>query len=176
MNCAKWEPEIALHAGGDLPAADVPRIERHLAECANCRALLEDLRAGQDLLAELRDEPLEDAMLLQVRRNVLGRADFSPRGTSVPLHWKLALAAALVLAVVLEWPRHRIVNPTPVAHEAPHPLAAPPVKIVPVRHRVMRRRNQIPAAAPAEPLVVQFVTNDPTIVVYWIVDPKPQGD
>jgi hypothetical protein len=49
-------------------------VESHLAECADCRALAEELRASQALLGELRDEPLEDAMLAAVRGHVLRRA------------------------------------------------------------------------------------------------------
>jgi len=177
MSCAKWETDVALHAGGDLPLADVPLVEKHLAECADCRALLEELRAGRSMLVELRDEPLEEAMLAEIRRSVRRRMDFSPRGTSVPLLWKLALAAALLLAVVLAWPRHRIQKPRLVAHvEQPRPAAVPLAKAVSVRHRPMHRHHRAPSAPPAEPLLVQFVTNDPNMVIYWIVDSKPQGD
>jgi hypothetical protein len=50
------------------------------------------------------------------------------------------------------------------------------VNIVPVRHRVIRRRRRAPAAQSGPPLLVQFVTDDPNIVVYWLIDQKPQGD
>jgi hypothetical protein len=106
MNCSKFETDIALYAGGDLPPGRIARVEAHLGECADCRALAEELRAEQALLGELRDAPLEDAMLAQVRQRVLAevrRAGFSPRGALAPL---LAIAAALVLAVILAWPRH----------------------------------------------------------------------
>jgi anti-sigma factor RsiW len=180
MSCAKFEADIALYAGGDLPAARIARVESHLAECADCRALAEELRAGQALLGELRDEPLEDAMLSQVRQRVMAEvrtARFTPRRALVPL---LAFAAALVLVVVLAWPRHAVkqvpvvarVEPTPVAPVAPVPAA----RVVAVRHRVVRPHRRAPAAQPGPPLLVQFVTDDPNIVIYWLVDQKPQGD
>jgi len=180
MSCSKFEADVALYAGGDLPAGGVARIESHLAECAECRALAEDLRGGQALLGELRDEPLEEAMLAQVHRRVLEqvrRAGFSRRGALAPL---LALAAALTLAVVLLWPRHQA-KPIPAARVEPTHLAlnapTPRPNIVPVRHRVARRhRRHSPAAQPGPPLLVQFVTDDPNIVIYWLVNQKPQGD
>jgi len=179
MSCSKFETDIALYAGGDLPAGRIARIEWHLAECADCRVLAEELRAGQAVLGELRDEPLEDAMVAQVRRRViaeLGRAGFSRRGALAPL---LALAAALLLATVLMWPRHSA-KPTAVAHvETPHVTPVAPAartNIVPVRHRAARQRRRAPAAQPGPPLLVQFVTDDPNIVVYWLINQKPQGD
>jgi hypothetical protein len=60
------------------------------------------------------------------------------------------------------------------AHAAPI-APAPAAKIIPVRHR-LRRHRRAPAAQPGPPLLVQFVTDDPNIVIYWLVDQKPQGD
>lgn len=180
MSCARYATDIALYAGGDLPASHIPRVELHLRECAACRALAGELRADRAMLGELRDEPLEDAIVEQVHRRVLDRvsgAGFSRRWAFVPA---LALAAALLLAVVLLWPRHAA-QPAPVTRvarvEPPPVIPAPPTNIVPVRHRVIRRRRkQQPAAQSGPPLLVQFVTDDPNIVIYWLVDQKPQGD
>jgi len=181
MSCSKFETDIALYAGGDLTAGQIARVESHLAECAQCRALAEELRAGQALLGELRDEPLEDAMVAQVRRRALaevGRADFNPRGSLAPL---LALAAAILLAVVLLWPRHPA-NHAPVARmepgvALPDATPVPRVNITPARHRIVRRhRRSAPAAQPGPPLLVQFVTDDPNVVIYWLIDRKPEGD
>jgi anti-sigma factor RsiW len=176
MSCSKFETDIALYAGGDLPAGRIARIESHLAECADCRVLAEELRA---LVTGLSGEPLEDAMVAQVHQRVmaeLGRAGFSLRGALAPL---LALAAALLLATVLMWPRHSA-KPTAVAHvETPHVTPVAPAartNIVPVRHRAARQRRRAPAAQPGPPLLVQFVTDDPNIVVYWLINQKPQGD
>jgi anti-sigma factor RsiW len=176
VNCSKFETDIALYAGGDLPAGQIARIEAHLAECADCRALAEELRA---LVIGLRDEPLEDAMVAQIHQRVMaevGGAGFSLRGALAPL---LALAAALVLATVLLWPGHspRHAPVARIARVEPSLIApSPPVNVVPVRHRVVRRRRRAPNAQPGPPLLVQFVTDDPNIVIYWLVNQKPQGD
>ena len=91
MSCLKWEADIALYAGGDLPAGRIGQIEWHLGECGDCRALLEELRASQALLSELQDEPLDQAMVSQVRRRVLARVAAEEPGMA-RRYWKRALA------------------------------------------------------------------------------------
>jgi anti-sigma factor RsiW len=179
MTCPKREADIALYAGGDLPAGRIARIESHLGGCPDCRALLEELRAGHALLGELRHEPLDEAMVAQVHRQVLARVGTAEPGLA-RRYWKLALAAALVLAAVLALPwrtaKHepvaRVVEPPPRIQPAP----APPPAVVPVRHPVVRRRRRAKPPRAAAPLLVQFVTDDPNIVIYWLVDRKPEGD
>lgn len=180
MTCAKFETDIALYAGGDLPPARIARVEAHLAECAECRALAGELRDEHALLSELREDPLEDAMVAQVRQRVLVEVAATTRQPSRP-YWKLALAAALLLAAVLAWPRHhppkqilalRGAGPRPAAASHAAQPAAPLV-------RNSRRRahlHRAPMAQPGPPLLVQFVTDDPNIVVYWLIDRKPKGD
>lgn len=186
MSCAKWKNDIALYAGEDLAAGRIAPVESHLAACAECRALLEDLRDGRGLLGDWQEEPFEDAMLAQVRRRVLARVSETRRPR--PALWKLALAAALVLAVWLGWPRQARKQPRTAARlEVPRsvaPAPAPAVRtaIMQATHRVARRRRpyapveRAQAQPPGAPLLVQFVTDDPNIVIYWLVDQKPEGD
>jgi len=186
MNCSKFETDIALYAGGDLPPGSIARVETHLAECADCRVLAEDLRDEQALLSELRDDPLEDAMVAQVRQRVLAelkhkawRAGFSPRGALAPL---LAIAAALLLAAVLLWPRHhsgaahRLAAVSHAAQAEAGRVPAAAHGAAPLIRKVRHHLHRPPAAQPGPPLLVQFVTDDPNIVVYWLIDQKPKGD
>jgi anti-sigma factor RsiW len=174
MSCANFETDVAMYAGGDLADGRMARVEAHLAECADCRALAGELRACQVLLGEMRDEPVEDAMLAQVHRRVM--AEVKPTSWRPGLAPLLALAAALLLAVLPMGPRHPVKH-SPVARLEPaRAVPAPQVRIIPAKHRVMRRRRHAPAAQPGPPMLVQFVTDDPNIVVYWLIDPKPQGD
>ena len=46
MNCQAFEPMLALYVESDLP--DRAQVEAHLTRCANCRELLEDLKATDD--------------------------------------------------------------------------------------------------------------------------------
>ena len=179
MTCSKLETDIALYAGGDLPCGRIARVEAHLAECADCRALAQELRALQ---SALRDEPLEDALLAQVHQRVmaqLGGAGFSLRGALAPL---LALAAAVILAAGLLWPRHHSgagSQPAAASHAAQAEVgrgAAGPNGAAPLARKVHHRLRRAPAAQPGPPLLVQFVTDNPDIVVYWLIDQKPQGD
>ena len=195
MSCSKFETDIALYAGGDLPSGRIAHVESHLAECPHCRALAEELRAEQALLGELRDEPLEDTMVAAVHRNVLGQlwggipARIPARGgLSGRLYWKLALAAGLILAAVLLWPRHpsgsapragRPLGPASLAAQAEAvrgPAAFHGAAPLARKSRHHLRRAPAPAPQPGPPLLVQFVTDDPNIVVYWLIDQKPQGD
>jgi hypothetical protein len=175
MSCSKWRIDIALYVGGDLPVKRVARTVAHLEACAECRALADDLRAGQTLLSELRDESLEDIMAANVRRRVLARLPVKETGVA-RRYWAWALAAALLLATILTLPR-RTVRPAPIARRqiAPPHIADTPPAIVNVRRPAVRRHRRA-TPQPSEPLLVQLVTDDPNIVIYWLVDPKPQGD
>ena len=73
MTCAQYEPLIALYVEGDLPVADTPLVEEHVAVCADCRELLQDLRASQAVVKELGTEPVDGALLTAVRAGVLAK-------------------------------------------------------------------------------------------------------
>jgi len=93
------ERELALWAGGDLPAAETARLEEHLAGCPECRALADGLRESQAALAALAGEPIDPEALARVRRGVLRRLEERrPRPAAAP--WLLAAAAALALAAL----------------------------------------------------------------------------
>lgn len=177
MNCAKLRTDLALHAGDDLAAKRVGRVESHLAECADCRALIAELREERELLGELRDDPLEETLAAQLHSRVMAEAAALPERAPVR-YWKLAVAAALMVAAILLWPRQRAAR-TPVAPQAmvrAIPTAsAQPVQTPTVVRRVRHRRRR-PAAQPGSPLLVQLVTEDPNIVVYWLIDGQPQGE
>lgn len=178
MNCAKFETDVARYAGGDLPRERVPGIEAHLAQCADCRELIEELQAERESLVEFRDDALPDALVAQLHDRVMselkGGAGYSLRETLVPL---FAVAAALILAVILLWPTTQVKRMQIARVETPRAVAAPPLKISAAPQPVAHRRHR--AVAPREPgppLLVQFVTDNPNIVIYWLVDQKPQGD
>ena len=175
MNCAKRTIDIALYAGGDLPANRLGRTIAHLEACAECRALLDDLRAGQTLLSELEDEPLEDVMAAHVRQRVLAQLAVSETVAS-RRYWAWALAGAVLLAAILTLP-WRMEKQAPLARveNAPPKVAEAPPAVAKAQRPVARRHHRA-KPRPGEPLLVQLVTDDPNIVIYWLVDPKPQGD
>jgi len=134
MTCQ--ECELKLGMGEDAG--------EHLASCAECRGLAEELRLNTVALKEMR-----------VR-------------SSVRWEWALAAAAAIVMAVAT-WKVTRVeklpMQPVRVAVAAAKPLEAGHGRVALKRVR----RHSTPAA---EPLRVKMFTSDPDVVIYWIVDRK----
>ena len=179
MTCREYEPLIALYVEGDLNDRDV---ERHLAECSDCRELLDDFRASQAALKELA--AVDVGFLSAVRSGVLAKIE-SRRRIAWP--WVAAFAAAAALIVsVLTLPR----KPTLVA-KIPVPAIAkldggadplvrgrPPGRPSAIAQVARKTRRSRPggrlrtrgSAPQAEPLVVKMLTDDPNIVIIWLVD------
>lgn len=115
MTCADLQSDVLVDlVDGRLEPAQQRDIERHLAACADCRALVTDLRSiraaafmldrrepGAPLWARLQAaiaaEPAPGGRLLSIRRS-LGGGGRSPGG-GLPV-W-LGAAAALILATVI---------------------------------------------------------------------------
>jgi anti-sigma factor RsiW len=169
MNCQAFEPLIALYIEGDLPGQDTPRVEAHLAACAGCREFLEDLQASQAAVKELVAERVDGALLAAVRAGVLQKIDNRRR---VLWPWVAAAATALALLALFRTPS------PPVAHDArPVTIATAPkasgltAPVISVRRPGRRPGPRIRAAkGHAPPLVVKMLTNDPDIVIIWLVD------
>ena len=115
MSCSRWEADLALYAGGDLPAGRIARVEAHLEACGACRSLVEETCASRAMLTELRAEPIEDVMAAAVRRRVLARVA-APEAAPARRYWKWALAAALILAAFVGFPRRAPQTPVPALH------------------------------------------------------------
>jgi predicted anti-sigma-YlaC factor YlaD len=167
MTCREYEPLLALYVEGDL---DDPDVERHLAECEGCRELLDDLRASQAMLRKLGTA--DPAFLAAVRTEVLAKIR-EKRRTVWPWIAAYAAALALFLAVFAE-PRGRSLVPiartvqplvSRVAEDA-HPVSVR--TSAPVHKGRRGRRPQTKGSAP--PLVVKMLTDDPNIVIIWLVD------
>jgi len=174
MSCPDWEEKIALQVEGDLAAAEV---ERHLESCAPCRDFAEGLRQSLGMLREAHREPLADADFAAVRARVLERVQVKRRWIWWPAWAGAAAVAALVgwlwLSPASQAPPEAGQRPAPpvIAQvSAPAPVMAQ-AEQAPRKHRGRRRA---PVPPPTEPLVVKLITDDPDVVIYWIVD--PQGD
>jgi len=187
MRCEEYKERIALLAGGELPEREREDVERHLAECAECRELVEELGGIRGLLVELSREAAPEETLEQVRIDVRRRlANRSQRW----LWAAAAAAAAVVVAVGVEWlNRADTVPPPPLVVRAPEApplletIPAPEVSPAP-EAPVMREsasvrepvspdvpvQKAVATTGPREPLVVKFLTDDPDIVIYWIAE------
>lgn len=145
MNCQELEREVALLAGGDLE--EVATVELHLAACADCRALLDDLRAVRAGLAELREIEL-------------------PARRSRRWWWAAgAIAAGLALFLI---PRPAEIAPPRVVAWAPPPPAV--VAIAP-RPRPAARVKPRPAPAP-DTEFAKILTDDEDVVILWAMNSK----
>jgi hypothetical protein len=181
MNCERWEKMAALAVEGDLPDDELPELERHLAGCPDCRDFANELYDTQAALHDLGQETIGPEAYREVREAVLRR--IGDRQSD----WRMwyAIAAALVLAAVLgglEWTRHRPVErPANVAVKPQSQREATPIAPTAVVHRAAHRRRRgagpvIRAAAPPqrqqneEPLLVKLVSDDPDVIIYWLVD------
>lgn len=166
MNCKDWEERIALHVGGDLPAAEAAEVERHLAACDGCREAAAAFGRGLELLREAHQEPLEPAPFTAVRARVLAQLELKRR----PL-WAYGLVAAAVMLLVLLALRPGRAPRPQVMLVMPPP---PPPKEMPVivgQGRALPGRVKRAGRGPAQqPLLVKLVTDDPNVVIYWIAD------
>jgi hypothetical protein len=169
MNCGECQERIALDA-------DSAAVGRHLETCAECREFRANLDKVLGALEETHREALREAELAAVRERVRGRIA-SGRRRWVPV-WAGGLAAALVLLTL--WVGQRRERPVsgrerPVAaviRSEPRRESAPgvPAKVKrPTRVHLVRHA---PAPPPAEPLTVKLITDDPNVVIYWIIDGK----
>jgi anti-sigma factor RsiW len=176
MTCRDWEERIALHAGGDLPAADAAEVEAHLAACEDCRGVAAAYGAGIELLREAHREPLGEAHYAAVRARVLSELQRERRPAWRRI-WVGGLVAVAAAAVLLLWPRPvhtperieiAVISPAAPNIERPRPVA--PARVVHPRRAVARAVVSKPEKRPMEPLVVKLLTDDPNVIIYWIAD------
>ena len=167
MSCDR-EVQVALYAGGDLPAGEVDAVEQHLATCAECRDSLPVYSANCAALADAVNE-IDAAAAAAVRHRVMselrgGRTRWWPA-------W-VGTAAALLVAIAIGSQSERAVlyyvpgTPAVANVVVPHAPA-----VITVQHHRRRPAQPKPVETkPEEPILVKLETDDPNIVIYWITD------
>jgi anti-sigma factor RsiW len=176
MTCQAFEPLIALYVEGDLDRPESLRVQEHLAACAGCREILEDFQTTQGALKDLGSEAVDPHLLNAVRSGVLAKIGEPDRWA--PWRWGAALAAALAMiaGLIVAPPRKPApdLRPAPIAQTPASVVddAAPSTAAPPRRHSRVRVRRPVnrPPAKEAAPLVVKMLTDDPNIVIIWLVD------
>lgn len=171
MSCAKFEPLIALYVESDLAESEQRVVEAHLETCHGCREFAAEIRESQTALKELRMDFVEESALQDVRTEVLCRLSTPPRAAAWP---RYAIAAMLLAGLWAGWLwRTRTAAPEVkprVAVIVPPELLAAPARPPHVRTvRVSTRRRRRAPAFQSEPLVVKMITDDPQVVIYWLV-------
>jgi len=191
MKCRYSENDIALFVEGDLTAARHREIDSHLVACDACRDVAVALRESQAVFKTLRQDAVSAAALASVRSRVLAEVNASGfRGTWA--RWIYAVSGAvLALIVGAVWAAYKQLEPPAVEFSTKfQPPAVPAVagmvpeaavpKPVPVRKPTSRPSRARPAdrvivaaqpeARPAKPLLMKLFTDDPNIVIYWLLD------
>jgi len=188
MNCIYSENDIALFVEGDLASEKAGEVQEHLEFCAACSALVADLQQSQTAFKSLRQDTVSAAALSSVRARVLSEI----RESRVKPAWgrwiyatAYATAAAMFAAVIglgiasqMRTPSlpqvQQVVLPVPpTAKPVGTPLLAGKtshdevVPARPVRRRVAARATT--SSAPKQ-TVVKLFTDDPNIVIYWLID------
>jgi len=126
MNCTEIREQLSLHLYGDLPASETAQVERHLADCAECRS--EFAALGQVRLA-LESTPAPEVC---VNPSQIFLTAVQPKSNRRWLRWASigGLAASLLLfalfnlemridrqQLVVRWGRSAekvaVVNPQP---------------------------------------------------------------
>jgi hypothetical protein len=197
MSCPDWESRIALYVEDDLEDAERHQVDLHLRACVACRSLAEDLRESQALFKSIRQDMADETMLSAVRSRVLadvgalGSGNWIERVLFGGMRRKAALAAITVMiAGSVMWlsdeprplrqePRPAVRNPAALAAAAPPPAPViEPARSVPAPKPRVRRprpapvRDTAPAQEeePAEQITIKLLTDDPKVIIYWIVE------
>jgi len=174
VSCADYETLIALYVENDLTEQEMSRVESHVETCAACSEFVAAMRESQAVLKALRLDRMNDAALAEVRASVMSEVSSRRK----PVGWpRFAIAAALVVTCALAWmwrmrPDVAIESPSMAAvtvPPAPMTLVHAPSR---TKHHPMRaaRRSRPAPVFKSEPLVVKMFTDDPQVVIYWLVD------
>jgi anti-sigma factor RsiW len=170
MSCVKFESLIALYVESDLAEREQRLVEAHLETCDGCRGFAADIRDSQAALKELRMDFVEDSALHEVHAEVLNQL-----ASSKTVPWpKYAIAAMLLVGLWAGWLwRARTAAPPEVQPRAavitPPRLVTVPVLRQRPHTRVVRHHQPAAPTFQSEPLVVKMITDDPQVVIYWLV-------
>jgi hypothetical protein len=170
MNCSDWEQEIASES-------ESVALEEHLRACGHCRDFAGEVERNRAAMQAVEIHP---AAFDAVRLRVLDEIRAKKRRVAW-WAWSAVAAAACVAILCVSLVLQSWKNPAPpklvfatknppVIERAPAPL------VVRAHHRVRRHFGPVTASAgPAykpEPLVVKMLTNDPDVIIIWLVDQK----
>ncbi len=189
MNCKYPESELALYAGDDLAQAKMDDISAHLQLCDECRLIVEDLRETQSVFQSIRRDTVSPSALALLRTSVL--EEIAARNARRPwTRWVYALAGAgfaavAVLGVLSILPERPAAVQTSAVYAPARPMESPATvdavnavrstvgvpKVKRVRHSEQRHVAPDEASSkPPQEIVVKLLTDDPNIIIYWLVD------
>jgi hypothetical protein len=172
MNCTEWEQEIA----GESESVG---LEEHLRVCEHCRDFAGELERNRAALQAVEIHPAAfDAVRSRVLNEIRAKKQWG-----VWWGWSAVAAAACVAMLCASLVLHGWKSPAPprplIATKNPPKIEralAPVPSVVRAQHRAHHHFGPVTASAgPAhasEPLVVKMLTNDPDVIIIWLVDQK----
>ena len=155
MNCPDWEQDSA-------------EFREHLKVCDECREFEENASA-------LRDLRVPEAAFAAVRQRVSSWIQEKKRRT-MWWTWSAAAAAACIALLCVWFVPQNPAGPMPIVAKKEPPTIEWPARPVaqPVRHKSSGRSlAQARPARKTEPIVaVKMLTDDPNVIIIWLVDQK----
>lgn len=171
------EKDIALYVENDLPELQRFDLEAHLEQCEACAALAAELRESQLVFKSLRSDMVNATALAEVRGKILNQvaAARPPRFWFLRLRRGFALAGVALFVVVLMnlWrePKDPPARTVGMVSDRPVRSETAPTVVKHVRNTKARRHRNTKAVPPEQKqVVVKLLTDDPNIVIYWLVD------
>ncbi len=161
MNCEECMSALALEDGTSEP-------DGHLRQCPACRDFAAALEADRQVLATLRDV---DPVALFALRQGVSACIAKKRAVRRAWAWSAGLAACLAGAfsmLTLGVPEAAPPKPHASFHAAGPPSGWAARTISRPVHRRPAPVHELAKAAP--PLKIKILTDDPNVVIYWLVD------
>lgn len=190
MSCRRFEKLIALFVEGDLPDRRVRNVERHLADCAQCRVFAEELKESQAGVRALGREAVPQDALEAVRKSVMGKvagtrvvsatarqvSPFAARFNQVTISF--CVAALLIAASVAFLWREGAGGPDSTRSEHTQATALPIDNTDSPIHSQTQAEGVEPQGAgtsgsefsQSEPLVIKLMTDDPNIIIILLAN------
>ena len=161
MNCEACMRALAGEAG-------VPELDEHLRQCPACRDYAAALESDRQVLGTLRD--VAPAALFALRRGVSASI---AKQRAVRRVWARSAGLAACLAGAFSILTLGVPEETPPMPHASFHAAGPPAGWEARTISRPVRRRSAPAhelAKAAQPLKIKILTDDPNVVIYWLVD------
>ncbi len=101
MNCEQMTALLSAYVDGELTEQEEMQVQEHLAQCADCRALLEQLQALHTSFSDLEEIPAPEGFAQGVMSRI--KAEERPKAKVIPLFKRpqvRAMAAVAACAVL----------------------------------------------------------------------------
>ena len=101
MSCDR-SAEVHAYYDGEMPRQQRATFEAHLADCADCRQVLAELRKVSELIAAAPLAEMSPMALARLQQSWFAAKD---RGVMRIAGWLTAVAASILIAALLLWKR-----------------------------------------------------------------------